>query len=157
LDDPRWRRVDPAHVLQGRAGPARGARARSPGGRANRYGPHSAGSWLSPCYPGRIAFRRPFVNLMKSLPRRLNCLVLAPLLAGIIGAAALGCDDNPSETSLPAPTKPAPRASTSAVSSSSASTAAPPAAFVPERVALEEKAMGTSVLLASFTTPELGE
>lgn len=90
------------------------------------------------------------------MPRRssvLRALVFASLLA------ACGRE-------VPPPTKPAapaPTLASAAVAPSAAPVASdtppPPAeaaAFVPRRVSLEEKAMGTHVTLATFTTPELG-
>lgn len=59
----------------------------------------------------------------------------------------------PSKPSSPAPAEPAEPAS--AVAPSVAPVDAP-ASFVPRRISLEEKAMGTHVTLATFTTPDLG-
>jgi thiamine biosynthesis lipoprotein len=85
----------------------------------------------------------------------------AALLSAVLGVSSLaGCEQTPPEpTPAPRASSPAAAPAGSSASSSSASAAAPPSppGFTPQRVAIEEKAMGTSVLLAAHTTPQMGE
>lgn len=78
------------------------------------------------------------------------------VVASLVLQGALGCEGDKTipEPERSAPVRPLPPES-AAVSSAPASAAHP--GFVPYRVALDEKAMGTSVTLAAYTTPELNE
>lgn len=80
--------------------------------------------------------------------------IITAVLSGIVACSSRGGDVHP-EPSIPATTSAPITPATAATSVASSATPALP--FEPKRIALEDGAMGTRVVISSFTTPAIDE